>query len=89
MSNKRNPRRRRQRVRSEIERKPKIITKSMATVFAAIPAERERKAVEHEREQFRLANEKRIRRWAREVAWTPRKLRTNYGHTYWTHSHDI
>ena len=93
MSNKRNRRRLGQRVRAEISRKPKVITKSRSAVFAALPAERERK----EKDRYwkmptkaeRQAREKRIRRILR--LGKPRKVRkprTNYGNTFWSHSHD-
>lgn len=97
MSNKRNRRRRGQRVRAEISRKPTIVTKAKSEFLAAMPAERKRK--EEQRywckptKAERLEREKHVRRWLLGRAGNnppraPRKPRTTYGRTFWQHSHD-
>ena len=94
MSNKRNNRRHGQRVRSEINRKPRRVTKSTDHFLASLPAERARKESQRYWKRPTKAEarvrEKMIRRWR--VSGKPRKQRkprTNYGHTYWSHSHDV
>jgi len=90
VSNKQNPRRARQRVRSEIRRKPVIVTAAMSAMFAAIPAERERKERERRHARDRQRGIDRIRRrWALQGPRAKRKPRTNYGNTFWKHSHDV
>jgi hypothetical protein len=97
MSNKRNRRRDGQRVRSEIDRKPKHVTKAMEVFVASLPAERERKAEERRRKrptnEEKQEREKRIRRWRLGTRGAapprkPRKQRKKYGNTYYTHSLD-
>jgi hypothetical protein len=94
VSNKRNRRRTGQRVRSEIDRKPKRATKAMEAFVASLPVERERKESERywkkPTKAERQEREKRIRRILR--LGKPRKVRkprTKYGRTYWSHSHDV
>jgi len=93
VSNKRNRRRAEQRVRSEVDRKPTAATKAQDAFVASLPNERERK--ERERrltnpiKTERQAREKRIRRWRLSGPSKVRKPRTNYGRTYWRHSHDV
>lgn len=93
MSNKRNRRRSRQRVRSEIRRKPVKITKASFALIAAQPAERERKKIEQRRTKPSKAERRRIelihRRWLLQGPRKKRKPRTNYGKTFWKHSHDV
>lgn len=93
VSNRRNPRRSQQRVRYERSRKPVVHTKAMDAFVAAQPLERERK----ERIRYytkptkaeRQWSEKLRRRWALRGPRPPRKPRTKYGHTFWTHSLDV
>lgn len=93
MSNHRNPRRGRQRVRSEISRKPPKVTRSMEQFVASQPAERARKEENRRHEKptkaERRASEIEIRRRVLGRPRTKRKPRTNYGRTFWTHSHDV
>lgn len=98
MSNKRNARRPGQRVRAEVSRKPKKVTKAMCAAIAALPAERDRKEKERYWKKPTKAEardrERRIRRWrlGSRGAAPPRKQRkprTKYGKTFWEHSHDV
>jgi len=97
MGNKRNHRRTSQRVRAEISRKPKRVTKAQEAFVAALPKERARKESErywkkptkHERQ----AREKRIRRWklgrrGNNPPRKPRKRRTSVKKYLPTHSLD-
>lgn len=93
MSNKRNTRRRRQRVRHEKSRRPVVITKAMDAFIAKQPGERNRK----ERERYykkptkaeRKAREKRWRDLVLHATPTRRKPRKVHGATFWGHSHDV
>lgn len=95
MSNKRNQRRRRQRIRSEVDRKPKKIGKAVAALIAAQPAERARKEADRKRGAEEREREKRIQRWRRTPKrrsredLNPAKRRRVYGTTWWSHSHDV
>ena len=90
MSNKRNRRRKGQRVRAEVSRKPVKITKATSALIAAQPAERERK--ERVRQRERPTKEARWRRgWitgVNPVRRRERKSRVNYGKTWREHTLD-
>jgi hypothetical protein len=94
VSNKRNQRRRRQRIRSEANRKPGKVTKGMEAFIQAQSAERERKAEAKRRETMLRADDsrwrytgktKRRRKEYRDQSPKPRRV---YGNTYYTHSLD-
>jgi hypothetical protein len=93
MSNKRNTRRRGQRVRSEVNRKPGKVTKAMEAFITAQPAERDRKAEVRLRKASRRAWDKAVNRYR--FLGKPRKRvrfdkpRRVYGNTYRTHSLDM
>ena len=87
MSNRRNPRRARQRIRAELRRKPVVITKAMASFIDGQAGERARKAA-RARDVVRARERE---KWWQRYLRTPRKERkprTVYGRTFWNHSND-
>lgn len=102
MSNRCNKRRSRQRIRAEIDRKPKRITKAMVAFVASLPAERERKEelrywrrpTKKERRERELWHRRRftgkVKRLRKEYRVGPNaKRRKVYGRTWWNHSLDV
>lgn len=84
MSNKRNKRRKGQRVRSEIDRKPVVVTKAKSTFIALQPSERKRKA---ERRYFKkpTKDERREREMGRRRwLFTGKPKRKWRGRARWT-----